>query len=115
MLWRRTFVAQDGVNAAFDHLLCSPLPIVYPTALCVCVVQDERPHVNCVVSLFLLSQVFLIMHHAPLVRQLADIIFHADKSVFTEEDTGPLAKAPVSQPVELERKYVVGKMSTMSW
>ena len=40
---------------------------------------------NCVVSLFLLSQVFLIMHHAPLVRQLADIIFHADRSVFNDD------------------------------
>ena len=34
-----------------------------------------------VVSLFLLSQVFLIISHAPLVRQLADIIFNGDLQV----------------------------------
>ena len=64
--------------------------------------EEERPHVQCVVSLFLLSQVFLIMHHAPLVRQLARIIFHAQRSVFSESDddddgiTAHRNKTPVS-------------------
>ncbi|XP_074647477.1 protein CLEC16A-like isoform X2 [Tubulanus polymorphus] len=49
------------------------------------VIVDSRPHVSSVVSLFLLSQVFLILSHAPLVRQLADIIFHGDISVTSEE------------------------------
>ncbi|CAH1795101.1 unnamed protein product [Owenia fusiformis] len=39
---------------------------------------DQRPHISSVVSLFLLSQVFLIISHAPLVRQLADIILNGD-------------------------------------
>ncbi|PVD38671.1 hypothetical protein C0Q70_01290 [Pomacea canaliculata] len=40
--------------------------------------QDDRKHVSSVVSLFLLSQVFLIMHHRQLTQQLAEVIFHGD-------------------------------------
>lgn len=40
--------------------------------------QDDRKHVSSVVSLFLLSQVFLIMHHRQLVQQLGEVIFHGD-------------------------------------
>uniref|UniRef100_H2Y954 Uncharacterized protein n=1 Tax=Ciona savignyi TaxID=51511 RepID=H2Y954_CIOSA len=36
----------------------------------------ERPLVSSVVALFLLSQVFLIIHHKPLVHQLAEVIFN---------------------------------------
>jgi hypothetical protein len=53
--------------------------------------QDGRPHVSSVVSLFLLAQVFLIMHHAPLVRQLADIIFNGDLAVSMQDPTEPSA------------------------
>lgn len=49
------------------------------------VLQDDRPRVSSVVSLFLLAQVFLIVSHAPLVRALAKIIFHADNSIFSED------------------------------
>ncbi|CAG9763381.1 unnamed protein product [Ceutorhynchus assimilis] len=38
--------------------------------------------VSCVVALFLLSQVFLILSHSPLVQTLAWIILKTDKSVF---------------------------------
>ncbi|XP_060521293.1 protein CLEC16A homolog isoform X2 [Cylas formicarius] len=38
--------------------------------------------VSCVVSLFLLSQVFLIISHAPLVQTLAWIILKTDKNIF---------------------------------
>ncbi|CAH1274016.1 CLEC16A [Branchiostoma lanceolatum] len=38
--------------------------------------QDGRSRVSPVVSLFLLSQVFLIIQHAPLVNSLADFIFN---------------------------------------
>lgn len=48
-------------------------------------VEDEqKPRVSCVVSLFLLSQVFLIITHAPLVHALAWIILHANDSVFDD-------------------------------
>ncbi|XP_059165361.1 protein CLEC16A-like isoform X2 [Physella acuta] len=39
---------------------------------------DDRKHVSCVVSLFLLSQVFLIIHFGPLMQQLAEVIFQGD-------------------------------------
>ncbi|GFS13850.1 protein CLEC16A-like [Elysia marginata] len=39
---------------------------------------DDRKHVSCVVSLFLLSQVFLIIHYSPLMQQLAQVIFQGD-------------------------------------
>lgn len=38
--------------------------------------------VSCVVALFLLSQVFLILSHSPLVQTLAWIILKTDKTVF---------------------------------
>lgn len=38
--------------------------------------------VSCVVALFLLSQVFLILSHSPLVQTLAWIILKTDRSVF---------------------------------
>ncbi|KAJ8977756.1 hypothetical protein NQ317_001120 [Molorchus minor] len=38
--------------------------------------------VSCVVALFLLSQVFLILSHSPLVQTLAWIILKTDKSIF---------------------------------
>ncbi|KAG7167858.1 CLEC16A-like [Homarus americanus] len=47
--------------------------------------KDDRPRISSVVSLFLLSQVFLIVSHAPLVRALAKIVFHADNSIFSED------------------------------
>ena len=46
--------------------------------------QDMKPHVSKVTALFLLSQVFLIITHVPLVRLLAWIIFHGDANIFTE-------------------------------
>lgn len=46
-------------------------------------VEDDRPHVSSVVSLFLLSQVFLIISHHPLVQQLAFIILNRTMTVFS--------------------------------
>jgi len=46
--------------------------------------EDMKPHVSKVTALFLLSQVFLIITHVPLVRLLAWIIFHGDANIFTE-------------------------------
>ncbi|XP_064631052.1 protein CLEC16A-like isoform X3 [Lineus longissimus] len=58
--------------------------------------KNGRPHVSSVVSLFLLSQVFLIMHHAPLVRQLANIIFNGDLTVSMQDPAESTSTAPNS-------------------
>ncbi|XP_028173804.1 protein CLEC16A homolog [Ostrinia furnacalis] len=50
--------------------------------------EDEvKPSVSCVVSLFLLSQVFLIITHGPIVHALAWIILQSDMSVFEDGAT----------------------------
>ncbi|XP_045640319.1 protein CLEC16A isoform X3 [Ursus americanus] len=49
----------------------------------------ERPKISLPVSLYLLSQVFLIIHHAPLVNSLAEVILNGDLSetyAKTEQD-----------------------------
>ncbi|XP_028967494.1 protein CLEC16A [Galendromus occidentalis] len=40
------------------------------------------PHVSRIVALFLLNQVFLIMSHKPLVRQLAEVLFDGTMDIF---------------------------------
>jgi CLEC16A C-terminal len=45
-----------------------------------------RPFVSRVVALFLLSQVFLIITHAPLVHTLAWIILNADSAAISDDD-----------------------------
>lgn len=49
--------------------------------------KRERKHVSSVVSLFLLSQVFLIISYSPLVRQLAEIIFQGDVDILRLESS----------------------------
>ncbi|KAG7302494.1 hypothetical protein JYU34_012410, partial [Plutella xylostella] len=50
--------------------------------------EDEaKPSVSCVVSLFLLSQVFLIITHGPIVHSLAWIILQSDLTVFEDGAT----------------------------
>ncbi|XP_034936174.1 protein CLEC16A homolog isoform X2 [Chelonus insularis] len=51
--------------------------------------QDEKKHVSVVVSLFLLSQVFLIVSHGPLVRELASVILKSDSSVIQNCSSHP--------------------------
>lgn len=48
--------------------------------------QSESPNgkVSCVVALFLLSQVFLIISHLPLIRNLAWIILKTEKIIFEQ-------------------------------
>ncbi|KAJ8387088.1 hypothetical protein AAFF_G00160280 [Aldrovandia affinis] len=45
--------------------------------------QEEDRKINPQVSLYLLSQVFLIIHYQPLVNSLADVILNGDLSVFS--------------------------------
>lgn len=44
--------------------------------------EPANVRVSCVVALFLLSQVFLIISHAPLIQTLAWIILKTDKELF---------------------------------
>ncbi|XP_077172166.1 protein CLEC16A isoform X2 [Paroedura picta] len=65
-----------------DHLLNSLFLPLYVYSL---VDQDkggERPKISLQVSLYLLSQVFLIIHYAPLVNSLTEVILNGDLSVF---------------------------------
>lgn len=66
-----------------EHLLHKLLVPLYVYSLMKyknvsCQIQDERKHVSVVVALFLLSQVFLIVSHGPLVHTLAVIMFMSD-------------------------------------
>ncbi|KAL3236899.1 hypothetical protein MRX96_022153 [Rhipicephalus microplus] len=77
----------EALNAVLtDHLLNRLLVPLYVYSLvqgphpCL---ADDRKKVSSIVSLFLLSQVFLIVSHEPLVRQLANIILNRDMKVFT--------------------------------
>ncbi|KZC13734.1 Protein CLEC16A [Dufourea novaeangliae] len=66
-----------------EHLLHKLLVPLYVYSLTrhkniLCQNQDERKHVSVVVALFLLSQVFLIVSHAPLVHTLAAVMLLSD-------------------------------------
>ncbi|KAL4717997.1 hypothetical protein ACJJTC_013037 [Scirpophaga incertulas] len=52
--------------------------------------DESKPSVSCVVALFLLSQVFLIITHGPIVHALAWIILQSDISVFEDGATSIL-------------------------
>ena len=78
-----------------------------------------KPHVSKVTALFLLSQVFLIITHVPLVRLLAWIIFAGDANIFTERGAARIAeysstsrkKTPNFLTVSEKRKSKVWKFS----
>uniref|UniRef100_A0A8C1W7U8 C-type lectin domain containing 16A n=1 Tax=Cyprinus carpio TaxID=7962 RepID=A0A8C1W7U8_CYPCA len=65
-----------------DHLLNRLFLPLYVYSL-VSPEQSEERKINPQVSLYLLSQVFLIIHYQPLVHSLADVILNGDLSVFT--------------------------------
>lgn len=65
--------------------------------------------VSSVVALFLLSQVFLIITHAPLVRTLAWIILKADKTIFAEDYKDLVEKCIGSPQVEVGALPVRGR------
>ncbi|KAM9305540.1 protein CLEC16A [Gastrophryne carolinensis] len=68
-----------------DHLLNRLLLPLYVYSL---VYQDQpsdRPRISPQVALYLLSQVFLTIHYAPLVNALADVIVNGDLSVFSSK------------------------------
>ncbi|KAK3552749.1 hypothetical protein QTP86_022155 [Hemibagrus guttatus] len=67
-----------------DHLLNRLFLPLYVYSL-VSQEQSEDRKINPQVSLYLLSQVFLIIHYQPLVNALADVILNGDLSVFTPQ------------------------------
>lgn len=71
------------------HKLLVPLYVYSLTKSATPVGQSpgERKHVSVVVSLFLLSQVFLIVSHEPLVRTLAAVILKSDSSMVEDGAT----------------------------
>ncbi|XP_070617586.1 protein CLEC16A isoform X2 [Erythrolamprus reginae] len=61
-----------------DHLLNSLFLPLYVYSLVNQEKTGERPRISLQVSLYLLSQVFLIIHYAPLVNSLAEVILNGD-------------------------------------
>lgn len=45
--------------------------------------RKQPPKVSSILALFLLSQVFLIIYHSPLVRMLASILIQENEAVFS--------------------------------
>ncbi|KAJ4444330.1 hypothetical protein ANN_06122 [Periplaneta americana] len=68
--------------------------------------EDTKPHVSSVVSLFLLSQVFLIITHVPLVHVLASIILTGDMDIFSQGACEKLASHSVTQGAAIKPGFV---------
>ncbi|XP_053326736.1 protein CLEC16A [Spea bombifrons] len=66
-----------------DHLLNRLLLPLYVYSLVNQQQAADRPRISPQVSLYLLSQVFLAIHYAPLVNALADVILNGDLSMFS--------------------------------
>ncbi|XP_069503907.1 protein CLEC16A isoform X2 [Ambystoma mexicanum] len=79
--------------------------------------QTERPRISPQVSLYLLSQVFLIIHYAPLVNSLAAVILNGDLSVLSSKSDQDLHKSStkstvrcfIKPPETLERSLEINK------
>lgn len=69
-------------------------------------IQDTvNPRVSCVVALFLLSLVFLVITHGPLVNALAWVILHADHNVF-KEGTSEILNAYIAKRESVAMGFV---------
>jgi protein CLEC16A len=75
--------------------------------------EDTRPHVSSVVSLFLLSQVFLIITHVPLVHILASIILTGDMDIFSQGASEKLALYRVAQGTATIKPCFVAPTETL--
>uniref|UniRef100_A0A672F878 C-type lectin domain containing 16A n=1 Tax=Salarias fasciatus TaxID=181472 RepID=A0A672F878_SALFA len=86
-----------------DHLLNRLFLPLYVYSL-------VKRKINPQVSLYLLSQVFLIIHYQPLVNALADVIFNGDLSVFTPPtDVAGGVRRFVKPPESLERSLELSR------
>lgn len=100
-----------------DHLLNRLFLPLYVYSLVTHEKCGELPKISAQVSLYLLSQVFLIIHYSPLVNSLADVILNGDLSVFsaqTEQDVQKsMAKSNIrcfTKPAEsLEKSLEISK------
>ncbi|XP_055963386.1 protein CLEC16A [Sorex fumeus] len=99
-----------------DHLLNRLFLPLYVSSLENQGKGGERPKISLPVSLYLLSQVFLIIHHAPLVNSLAEVILNGDPSELpaeTEQDVPRSAQPSIrcfTKPAEsLERSLEMSK------
>uniref|UniRef100_A0AAX7UV19 C-type lectin domain containing 16A n=1 Tax=Astatotilapia calliptera TaxID=8154 RepID=A0AAX7UV19_ASTCA len=89
-----------------DHLLNRLFLPLYVYSL-------VKRKINPQVSLYLLSQVFLIIHYQPLVNALADVIFNGDLSVFTTptdiHSTHKSMRRFIKPPESLERSLELSR------
>uniref|UniRef100_A0A8C7E5K6 C-type lectin domain containing 16A n=1 Tax=Naja naja TaxID=35670 RepID=A0A8C7E5K6_NAJNA len=100
-----------------DHLLNSLFLPLYVYSLVNQEKTGERPRISLQVSLYLLSQVFLIIHYAPLVNSLAEVILNGDLTVFSPKVEQDVQKSSVKagircfiKPSEtLERSLEINK------
>uniref|UniRef100_A0A8C1C037 C-type lectin domain containing 16A n=1 Tax=Cyprinus carpio carpio TaxID=630221 RepID=A0A8C1C037_CYPCA len=91
-----------------DHLLNRLFLPLYVYSL----VSQEQRKINPQVSLYLLSQVFLIIHYQPLVHSLADVILNGDLSVFTlqtEQSSNAGVRRFTKPPESLERSLEMSR------
>ncbi|XP_068100791.1 protein CLEC16A isoform X1 [Hyperolius riggenbachi] len=76
-----------------DHLLNRLLLPLYVYSLVNQDQQSDRPRISPQVALYLLSQVFLTIHYAPLVNTLADVIINGDLSMFSSKTEHEVQRA----------------------
>uniref|UniRef100_A0A3B5MKD0 C-type lectin domain containing 16A n=1 Tax=Xiphophorus couchianus TaxID=32473 RepID=A0A3B5MKD0_9TELE len=94
-----------------DHLLNRLFLPLYVYSLVSPETSEERK-INPQVSLYLLSQVFLIIHYQPLVNALADVILNGDLSVFScqpDHATSAGVRRFVKPPESLERSLEMSR------
>nr|XP_026235801.1 protein CLEC16A isoform X3 [Urocitellus parryii] len=100
-----------------DHLLNRLFLPLYVSSLESPDKGGERPKISLPVSLYLLSQVFLIIHHAPLVNSLAEVILNGELSEVyakTEQDVPrnsakPSIRCFIKPTESLERSLEMNK------
>ncbi|XP_038676859.1 protein CLEC16A isoform X2 [Scyliorhinus canicula] len=100
-----------------DHLLNRLFLPLYVYSLVSQEQSGEHPKISRQASLYLLSQVFLIIHYRPLVNSLADVILNGDLSVFSLHSEQDALKHSMStsircftKPVEtLERSLEISR------
>ncbi|XP_059835184.1 protein CLEC16A isoform X3 [Hypanus sabinus] len=100
-----------------DHLLNRLFLPLYVYSLVTQEQCGDRPKISRQASLYLLSQVFLIIHYRPLVNSLADVILNGDLSMFSLHSEQDSLKHSMStsircftKPVEtLERSLEISR------
>ncbi|MBN3291849.1 CL16A protein, partial [Polypterus senegalus] len=82
-----------------DHLLNRLFLPLYVYSLVNHEKGGDRPTISPQVSLYLLSQVFLIIHYEPLVNSLANVILNGDLSVFSQQSEQDVQKRLINSNV----------------